>query len=157
MLCINHDEDGIDVDQSDIKSESDKNNDQCLQARSNSNYLPAVPPWKHRCLDVPYCTQHKLKQQEQMLEWSKALITIDKLLSLKKIKFISGPQGLQACHTLAIQSHLQIFMKNQQYLIDASECAAESHGFAAKCGGQLLWGWTQHWTESHQLSSLVAS
>jgi hypothetical protein len=57
-----------------------------------------------------------------MLEWSEALIAIDKLPNSKKIKFISGPQGLQACRTLAIQSHLQIVLKNQQYSIDASEC-----------------------------------
>jgi hypothetical protein len=55
-LSDNSDEDGIDIDQSDIESESDENNDQCLQARSNSNRLPAVPPRKRRHLDVPYRT-----------------------------------------------------------------------------------------------------
>ena len=27
----------------------------------------------------------------------------------------------------------------------------ESHGFAAKHGGRLLWSWTQHWTKSRKL------
>jgi hypothetical protein len=77
-----------------------------------------------------------------MLKWGEALVTIDKLLASKKTKFISGPQGLQARRTLVIQSHLQIVIKSQRYSIDASEHAAESHRFAAKHGGRLLWGWT---------------
>lgn len=86
-----------------------------------------------------------------MLKWGEALVAIDKLLASKKTKFISGPQGLQAHRTLAIQNHLQIVVKNQRYSIDASECAVESHGFAAKHGGRLLRSWTQHWTKSRKL------
>ena len=74
-----------------------------------------------------------------MLKWGEALVAIDKLLASKKTKFISGPQGLQAHCTLAIQSHV---VKNQWYSIDASERAVESHGFAAKHGGWLLQSWT---------------
>ena len=141
------DEDDIDDDQSDL---SDGINNQCA-ATPRGNRLPVAPPLKQRRLDIPYCTQRKLKQDEQMLKWGEALVTIDKLLASKKTKFISGPQGLQACCTLAIQSHLQIVVKSQRYSIDASERAAESHGFAAKHGGWLLRSWTRHWTKSRKL------
>jgi hypothetical protein len=145
------DKDDIDDDPSDL---SDGNDNQCVAVPSG-NWLPIVLPLKQHCLDIPYCMQRKLKQEERMLKWGEALVAIDKLLASKKTKFISRPQGLQACHILAIQSHLQIVVKNQWYSIDASEHAAESHGFAAKHGGRLLQSWNWHWTISCKLPILM--
>jgi hypothetical protein len=42
-------------------------------------------------------------------------------------------------------------VKNQRFSIDASVCAAESHGFAHKWGGCNLFSWTQNWTRNHTL------
>lgn len=94
------DEDNIDDDRSDL---SDGNNN---AAMPRGNCLSVAPPPKRHCLDIPYRMQCKLKWDERMLKWGEALVAIDKLLASKKTKFISGPQGLQARCTLAIQSHL---------------------------------------------------
>jgi len=58
---------------------------------------------------------------------------------------------LEARRTLAIQSHLKIVVKNQWFSIDASEWAAESHGFATVWGGQLLQSWTREYTKTRKL------
>ena len=139
-----------DSDKDDIDDESDLSdeNENQYAATPRGNCLPVAPPLKWCRLDIPYCMQHKLK-------WGEALVAIDNLLASKKTKFISGPQGLQAHRTLANQSHLWIVVKSQQYSIDALECAVESHRFAAKHGGQLLWGWTRHWMKSHKLPILM--
>jgi hypothetical protein len=142
-LSCDSSKDNIDDDQS--------NNDQPPGLISKSHRLPVVLPLKRRHLDIPYRTQHKLKWQEQMLKWKDALVAVERLLKSKKTKFISGLQGLQAQWTFVIQSHLQIIVKNQWYLINASEHAAEIYGFTSKYGGWLLHSWTQNWTESHQL------
>jgi len=139
------------MDDEDCSNVTGKNHDHPALTVSKSDRLPAVPPPKRRRLDIPYRTQRELKQKERRLKWSEALVAIDKLLNSKKTKFISGPRGLQARRTSAIRSHLQIIVKNQRYSIDASERAAESHGFAAKHGGRLLRSWTRHWTEFRQL------
>ena len=80
--------------------------------------------------------QHKLKRDERMLKWGEALVAIDKLLASKKTKFISGPQGLQARHTLAIQSHLRIVVKSQRYSINASRGACDS-GYNAMAASEF--------------------
>jgi hypothetical protein len=56
-----------------------------------------------------------------------------------------------ARRALAIQSHLQLVVKNKRFSIDASLRAAESHGFAAKWGGRNLRSWTRNWTKNHAL------
>jgi hypothetical protein len=50
-----------------------------------------------------------------------------------------------------MQSHLWLVIKNQRFSIDASECAAESHGFAAKWGSCNLCSWTRRWTKLREL------
>ncbi|KAG2750889.1 hypothetical protein P692DRAFT_20847015 [Suillus brevipes Sb2] len=76
---------------------------------------------------------------------------MDKLLKLKKTQFIGGLRGLQARCTQAIQSHLKLVATNGRTFLDASECAAEAHGFAAKWGGRQLRGWTRKWLIKREL------
>ena len=80
-----------------------------------------------------------------------ALKDINHLIKSKKTKYLSGPQGLQARQTLAIQSHLRIVVKNQRFSIDASERATESHGFAAVWGGRRLRSWTREYMKTRTL------
>jgi hypothetical protein len=77
-----------------------------------------------------------------MKAFEEGLVAMDKLLGSKKTKFVAGTRGLQACCSLAIRSHLTLVVKSKQSVIEASEQAAESHGFAWHWGGRQL----RHWT-----------
>ena len=67
-----------------------------------------------------------------MKEVINALHHLQQKLLSKKMKFMSGLNGLQACHVAAIETHLRLIVKNGQKSQYASECAAESRGFAPK-------------------------
>ncbi|KAG1858571.1 hypothetical protein F4604DRAFT_1882904 [Suillus subluteus] len=62
-----------------------------------------------------------------------ALEVIEKLLKSKKTNFVSGPDG---------RGHSSI---------EASERAAESHGFTAVWGGRQLHSWTHNWVSKREL------
>jgi hypothetical protein len=64
-----------------------------------------------------------------------ALKDLWKLIKSKKTCYVAGPNGLQARQTAAMETHLRLIIENGWTSIDALECAAESHGFAAKWGG----------------------
>jgi len=123
--------------------------DKKLKAPNCKAHKPS--PLKQRKLEVSYCKQHNRKRIKHMTSLATALKDIDHLIKSKKTKYESGPQGLQAHCTLAIQSHLRIVVKNQQFLIDVSERAAESHGFAADWDGRLLRSWTCEYTKTQTL------
>jgi hypothetical protein len=108
-------------------------------------------PLKRHKPEVSYREQRNQKRSEHMASLTTALKDIDYLIKSKKTKYLSGPQGLQARRTLAIQSHLRIVVKNQRFSIDASERAAESHGFAAVWGGRLVRSWTREYTKTRTL------
>ncbi|KAF8055963.1 hypothetical protein FPV67DRAFT_1384425, partial [Lyophyllum atratum] len=103
------------------------------------------PPLKRRCLEVPVRTQRERNKAEKRKKLDNALSDVQKLLKSKKTKFEGGPSGLQAYRTLAIQSLLRMSIKNGRLPLDASQRAAESHGFAAKWGGRNLLRWTKDW------------
>jgi hypothetical protein len=64
-----------------------------------------------------------------------ALCDIEKLLASWKTKFQASENGLQSYWAWAIQSHLHMVVNWGRRGIDASEIAAESHGFAREWGG----------------------
>lgn len=105
-------------------------------------------PLKWRKLKVSYHEQCNQKRTKHMTSLATALKDIDHLIKSKKTKYLSGLQGLQAHQTLAIQSHLRIVVKNHRFSIDASERAAESHGFTAVWGSRLLRSWTCKYTKT---------
>ncbi|KAF9489276.1 hypothetical protein BDN71DRAFT_1530069, partial [Pleurotus eryngii] len=120
-----------------------KNSDQ--DSITTNHQLPVVPLLKRQKLDVSY---RKRCAEEKEAKWNKLkqrLTNITKLLTSKKTEFSSGDQGLQACRARAIQSHLHLIINKCYRFIEASEKAAETHGFAAKWGGRQLCGWTREW------------
>ena len=136
-------------DDTDIDDEPSDNDSEPKPKSSHCTNKP--PPLKRRKLEVSYRDQRILKHDARMSSHTKALQDIEHLIKSKKTVYVSGPQGLQARRTLAIQSHLRIVVKQQWFSIDASERAAESHGFAAVWGGQLLRSWTCEYTETRKL------
>jgi hypothetical protein len=88
---------------------------------------------------------------KQLLALAEALTGLDRLINSKTTKFVAGLHGLQAQCALAMQSHLRLVVKNHRFSIDASEHAAESHGFAAKWGECNLRSWTHWWTKLREL------
>ncbi|KAG2159301.1 uncharacterized protein EDB93DRAFT_1237498 [Suillus bovinus] len=78
-----------------------------------------------------------------------ALEAIEKLLKSKKTNFVSD--GLQAKWARTIQSHLALIVKRGHSSIEASERAAESHGFAAAWSGRQLCSCTHNWVSKREL------
>ncbi|KAG1803044.1 hypothetical protein EV424DRAFT_1582458 [Suillus variegatus] len=125
-------ESDADIEDSDINSPD--TNDDNKTMPTGDGWLPRVPPRKRQRLDVPRRVQQEHKREYWSKEMNKALGDMDKLLKSKKTQFIGGPRGLQARRTQAIQSHLKLVATNGRTFLDASERAAEAHGFAAKQG-----------------------
>jgi hypothetical protein len=119
---------------------------------SVSTRLPSVPPLKRPCrLEIPFLTQREDVKAERRKEMEAALSAIQKLLASKKTKLVSGPHGLQAHRTIAIEIHLRLVLKSGRSFIRASEHAAEASGFAEKWGGRQLHSWTRQWLKKREL------
>lgn len=142
-------ESDADIEDSDINSPDTNDDNETMP--TGDGRLPRVPPRKRQRLDVPRRVQQEHKREYRSKEMNKALGDMDKLLKSKKTQFIGGPRGLQARRTQAIQSHLKLVATNGRTFLDASERAAEAHGFAAKWGGRQLRGWTHKWLIKREL------
>ena len=109
------------------------------------------PPLKRRRLEVPSRVErHRIWEEHRHL-LEKALIDIEKHIASKKTKFEAGNEGLQACHARAIQAYLFMVVKNKRKGKDASERAAEAHGFSVQWGGRLVKKWVRKWINSRSL------
>ncbi|KAH9913281.1 uncharacterized protein B0H18DRAFT_888533, partial [Fomitopsis serialis] len=109
------------------------------------------PPLKRQRLEVPARRTQQLALEAKKNSLHKALTDIEKLIRSKRDVFEVSSSGLQAYRARAIQSCLQMVVHNKRKLIDASERAAESQGFAAKWGGRLVRRWVQGWWKTRQL------
>ncbi|KAG1889605.1 uncharacterized protein F5891DRAFT_1198585 [Suillus fuscotomentosus] len=96
-------------------------------SRGVSSRLPAVPLLKRRKLEIPFRMEWKNAKERRADERHVALEAIEKLLKSKKTNF---------------RGHSSI---------EASECAAESHGFAAVWGSHQLRSWTHNWVTKREL------
>ena len=83
-------DDGADIDD---HGDSDADDEEA-EAPSRKTHQP--PPLKRRKLKVSYREQRNRKCIEHMASLATALKDIDHLIKLKKTKYLSGPQGLQA-------------------------------------------------------------
>lgn len=106
---------------------------------------------KRQKLDVPYCEQRKQHRIKKLEERTKGLVDLEKFLKLKKTVFVGGEQGLKACRTHTITSHLRMVVQNGQQWTEASERSAEAHEFAAKWGGRQLCRWSFCWLKTRDL------
>lgn len=86
-----------------------------------------------------------MKKEVRQKECEVALKDLQKKIQLKKTKFISGQNGLQACQVAAVEMYLQFVVANGQLSQDASGHAAESWGFAPKWGRRQVRMWTRLW------------
>ena len=124
-------------------------------AEDDSDTLPhrqeLIPPLKHYRLVVSYCAQRAAGKGTRIKELKAAFEDIEKLLCSKKTQFIGDTQGLQAKCAQTIQSHLLLVVRKSHNFIDASQHAAEIHGFAMNWGSHQLHGWTNTWVASHDL------
>ena len=113
--------------------------------------VPATRPLKRCKLDVPARLQRKMTSVRRLEALTEALDAIEKLLKAKKTQFVAGPNGLQAKRTRAIQAHLALMVRNARRAVNASEMAAESHGFARVWGGRQVRSWTRRWVTNRTL------
>jgi hypothetical protein len=123
-------------------------------ASSSSNALfstRAPPPLKRRKLDVPVRVDRQNAKKARETEFKKALTDIEKLIASKRDVFATGRNGLQAYRGRAVQSCLHMIVNNKRGLIDASQRAAESQGFAEKWGGRLVRSWVRIWIKERKL------
>ncbi|KIJ46075.1 hypothetical protein M422DRAFT_250504 [Sphaerobolus stellatus SS14] len=96
------------------------------------------PPQKRQKWVVPVLEEKAKHAKECNEKHQKALEDIEKLIQSKKEVFAAGKNGLQAYRARAIQSCLWMMLRSsdkKRKFIDASQCAAESQGFAAEWEG----------------------
>ncbi|KIJ32775.1 hypothetical protein M422DRAFT_265411 [Sphaerobolus stellatus SS14] len=111
----------------------------------------APPPLKHQKLDVPAYEAHVKAKEVTVLKQQEAWVAIQKLITSKKDLFESGHNSLQEYRARAIESCLQMMVKNGRKLMDTSERAAESQGFAQNWGGRMVRSWVRLWIKSREL------
>lgn len=117
---------------------------------SSTNVIPP-PARKRQKLDVPARVARKNAREVKAKILQKSLLDIEKLIASKRTAFDAGQAGLQAYRARTIQSCLHMVINNQRNLIDASERAAESQGFAAKWGGRMVRRWVASWIKTRDL------
>lgn len=117
---------------------------------STRNFVPPPRP-KWRKLDIPVRTAQEQAKQARSQELKDALHDIEKLIASKRTEFTAGANGLQSKCAHSIQSCLYMVVNNNRCITDASECAAESQGFAARWGGRMVKQWVQVWIKSQEL------
>ncbi|KAG2123196.1 hypothetical protein BD769DRAFT_1389338 [Suillus cothurnatus] len=117
----------------------------------DTSHNSSALPQKRQKLKVPYHEQRKQRQAAKHAELEHANKDIMKHLKSKKMVFVGGPHGLQACCACTIEAHLMLVVKNKHGFKVASEMAAETNGFAAKWGGHQVCGWTHEWMRTRML------
>ncbi|KAG1850739.1 hypothetical protein C8R48DRAFT_750082 [Suillus tomentosus] len=126
----------------DSSSDNDDNDDDSKglggDGHGISNKLPVVRPLKRRKLDVPARAQKRINKERCGDDRRVALEAIEKLLKSKKT------------------NHLALIIKRGRSSIDASERAAETHGFAPIWGGRQLRSWTHAWVSKRELPQSLA-
>ncbi|KIL57051.1 hypothetical protein M378DRAFT_33779, partial [Amanita muscaria Koide BX008] len=116
-----------------------------------SNKHKSAPPLKRRKLGVPVRESRRLVREKRQKELEEGLEDINKLIKSKRDIFDAGTAGLQSYRARAIQGFLKMVVHNGRKAFDASECAAESQGFAAKWGGRMVRSWVQRWLKDREL------
>ena len=111
------------------------------------------PHRKRQKLDIPARKLRKLKYGKHRQQAEKGLCNIEKLITSKRTAFDAGEGGLQAYRAWAIQSCLHMVVNNGWMLMEASERATESQGFAPVWGGRMVRQWVAQWLESRELPS----
>lgn len=117
---------------------------------SSTNIIPP-PPRKRQKLDVPARVVRQKAREAHVNILKKCLLDIEKLIASKRTEFDAGRNGLQAYRARSIQSCLHMVVNNRRSFIHASECAAESQGFAAKWGGRMVRQWVGNWMKTREL------
>ncbi|KAI5832086.1 hypothetical protein K523DRAFT_370933, partial [Schizophyllum commune Tattone D] len=111
----------------------------------------APPPRKRRKLVVSARDARREQQEKRLKELKKAFKDIRRLIRSKKDVFHAGSASLQAYRARAIESHLTMVLKNGRKHMEASEMAAEAHGFARNWGGRLVRHWVRTWIDKREL------
>jgi hypothetical protein len=112
---------------------------------------PPLP--KQQKLDISARESRKRKYVERRQQVETGLCDIEKLIASKRTAFDTGANGLQAYRARAIQSCLHMVVNNGRMLMEASERAAESQGFAPAWGGRMVRQWVAQWLKSRKLPS----
>ncbi|KAN0128344.1 hypothetical protein V8E53_013849 [Lactarius tabidus] len=123
-----------------------------LSPSLHQNIIPSpLPKCKQRKLDISARTAREQAKYIHLQELKAAFVDIEKLIASKKTQFRAGANGLQSKRARSIQNCLHMVVNNQRHLIEASERAAESQGFAAKWGGRMVRQWVRIWIKHWDL------
>ena len=110
-----------------------------------------IPQPKRPRLDESARTSRQGRKNELLYVRTKALLEIEKLLNAKQSSFEGRHNGLLARRARAIHGYLHMVVRNNRKLIDASERAAETQGFAARWGGRQVRAWAASWISQRKL------
>lgn len=102
-------------------------------------------------MDVPAQVARQQAQEDRKKGLELALKDMEKLICSKHEIFKAGQNGLQEYQARAICSHLRMVIGGKCNAIEASQCAAESQGFAANWGGRLVCQWVREWVVNQNL------
>ena len=117
---------------------------------SSTHVIP--PPAPKRCrLDIPAHRAPEISKEQHRKGLENALLDIERCIASRKNQFAAGRDGLQSYRAQAILSCLHMVVNNHCRLIDASQIAAKSQGFAEKWGGQMVRQWVADWIDSCEL------
>ena len=111
------------------------------------------PPAKRirRQLEEPVLVTRLKLREKRTNEHKQALRDIQKLLQSRKTQFQAGDKGLQSYRARTIESHLRMVVTNGRGSVEASQIAAESHGFARDWGGRQVREWVRDWIKHREL------
>ena len=121
-----------------------------LRASENENEAPPVKRIRRQLEEPVLVTRLKLREKRTN-ECKQALHDIQKLLQSRKTKFQAGDKGLQSYRARTIESHLRMVVINGRGTVEASQIAAESHGFARDWGGRQVREWVRDWIKHREL------
>ena len=112
-----------------------------------------APPAKRirRQLEEPVLVTRLKLREKRANEHKQALCDIQKLLQSRKTTFQAGDKGLQSYRARTIESHLRMVVINGRGGVEASQIAAESHGFARDWGGRQVREWVRDWIKHREL------
>jgi hypothetical protein len=148
-LVVYSSDEGDDADDESEPKDPTLSPNQLLTSRTcQLSQTPLLKRVRHK---IPIRKEKQIQREKKAKEYKAALESIQKLLDSKRTKFAGGHNGLQAHQAWAIESFLLMMVKGDRNGIDASEHAAESHGFAPKWGGRNLRSWASVWMKKEEL------
>lgn len=112
---------------------------------------PRMKRRRRRTLEVPAREARRIAREKRRKDLEKALTEIEKLIKSRKTQWSAGEHGVQARRARAIQSYFHLVVRKGYRGVQASQMAAETHGFGKTHSGRLIRQWGNAWLTNYDL------